>query len=114
MVAGSPWLCMAAQATPSSAASWPCAAPTSLRSVAPAATAAAGDDGLAGVDRDPGASGGERLDDGEDAPQLLLLRDGRGARASGLTAHVEPVRPVGQEGPAVGDGRGVVVELPSV
>ena len=105
---------MAAQATPSSAASSPCAAPTSLRSVAPAATAARATTGLAGVDRDPGAAGGERLDDGDDAPQLLVLRDGRGAGASGLTAHIEPVRPVGEQGPAVGDGRGVVVELPSV
>ncbi len=74
----------------------------------------AGDDGLAGVDRDPGAASGERLDDGDDAPQLFLLRDGGGAGASGLTAHIEPIRPVGEQGPAVGDGRGVVVELPSV
>ena len=113
-MAGSPWLCMAAQATPSSAASCALRGADVVEERRPGGDRGAGDGGLAGVDRDPGAAGGERLDDGDDAPQLLLLRDGRGAGASGLTAHIEPIRPVGEQGPAVGDGRGVVVELPSV
>jgi len=51
-----------------------------------------GDRRLRGVDRDrPGAMAPERLDHGNDAPALLVLRDGLGTRAGRLAAYVQPV-----------------------
>ena len=76
MVAGSPCMCMAAQATPSSAATAPLAAPTSLSSVAPAATAARATAALRVSIETRAPLGGERLDHGDDPPQLLRLATG--------------------------------------
>ena len=103
-------MCMATQPTPSSAATAPCERRrTSLTSVAPAAMAASGDRRLAGVDRDPDAVGGQRLDHRDDPAQLLGLVDRRGAGPGGLAADVDHVGALGDQAPAVGDG-GVGVE----
>ena len=69
-------MCMAAQATPSSAATAPLRGADVVEQRGPGGDRGPGHRGLAGVDRDPGAVGGQRLDHGDDPPQLLGLGDG--------------------------------------
>ena len=56
----------------------------------------------------------ELLDHGQHPPQLLLHRDGPGAGAGGLPAHVDDGSPLGDHVPAVGHGRPCVEPLPTV
>src|SRR3546814_7988429 len=56
-----------------------------------------GHGGLAGVDGDLHALGGQCLDDRDDAAELLLITDRCSAGPRGLAAHVDPVGTFGGE-----------------
>jgi hypothetical protein len=64
---------------------------------------------LDGVDGDDRATRRERLDDRDDAPELLVDRDGFGPGAGRLAADVDGVRAGGEQRLARADGRGRVV-----
>ena len=70
--------------------------------------------GVAAVDRDQDAARRERLDDRQDAADLLLRRDRRRARAGGFAADVDDVGAFGVQPLAVSDRRGRLEEAAAV
>ncbi len=104
-------MCIATYPTPSSAATDPSDAETSLIIVAPASTAALRHRFVSGVDRHP-AERADRPDDREDPLEFFVDPDRCGTRAGRLSADVDDVGTVVDHRMGVGDRRFEVANRP--